>query len=584
MRTFFLDRRLCFCRDREFAAQEDIQVNEPTDVIENPFAAKKPKPRVVLEEPQTSHRAPITYQNPFAAMSKSPPVDTSLRPGPVSRWQPMRDADDEDSMIKSAILSTQPGEIVHAQWDQLPPAENLQHRTPARDNETDPTFYSRLVQPPETIQFTPKPLTQPVWLTAGSEESLSGGSNRVPLDPALFETPVDTAALVQNTISSPATPSGDRMTHAASAIVTESLSKSQTKDELSQPIAAERVDTPLALLDRAQRSAARAGSPEDLSAVIELCDRGMRGRPTEKLATSLRRLAAWAHNRRGELRAEAGQTDSALDDFQAAISLDSTCSLAFHNRAVTLAQQNQFAAALRDFNRVIELNPGLAVAYCNRAELLATLGRMDEAIADYNQAVESLPDDAQLYRGRAFAYQRLGNFPKAAADLNRAITISPNDAGSLTQRGNLAAEQGNYDRAVADFRRALALDPNLTDACRSLAWLEATCPNPRFQNPQQAIAEAEQAAKCSPANDYLVLDTLAAARASAGQFHQAIEIQEQALAGAPPELRTSLERRLALYRQGRAFRSVAPSPPVRAASHETPAELPPASTLGEPLR
>src|SRR5207302_9569176 len=105
------------------------------------------------------------------------------------------------------------------------------------------------------------------------------------------------------------------------------------------------------------------------------------GGPDNKLSTSLRRLAAWAHNRRGELESDAGRNDESLNDFQVAISLDPNCSLAIHNRAVTLAQQNQFAASLRDFNRVIELNPGLAVAYRNRAELLAALGRMEEAVA-----------------------------------------------------------------------------------------------------------------------------------------------------------------------------------------------------------
>src|SRR5262249_34598840 len=130
---------------------------------------------------------------------------------------------------------------------------------------------------------------------------------------------------------------------------------------------------------------------------------------------------------------------------------------------------------------------------------------------------------------------------------------------------NLAAEQGNYERAMDDLRRALTLNPSCTDACRSLAWLEATCPNPKFQNARQAIAAAERAAQHSPPNDYLILDTLAAAQASAGQFNRAVEIQEQALANAPPELAPSLERRLALYREGRPFRSNPPTPAVRTA-------------------
>ena len=111
----------------------------------------------------------------------------------------------------------------------------------------------------------------------------------------------------------------------------------------------------------------------------------------------MRRLAAWAHNRRGELRNDGSEQKDALADFQAAIALDPTSWAALHNRGVTLAEQGQSAAALRDFNRVLELNPGLSLAYRNRAELLASIGRMGEAVRDYSQAIEKSPDDADLF-------------------------------------------------------------------------------------------------------------------------------------------------------------------------------------------
>src|SRR5437868_10102991 len=76
---------------------------EPTQSIENPFAAKQPKaasPSTTAEK-QVPHHAP-TYQNPFSAASKKPPVDTSLRPGPVSRWQHPVIPKDEATSIKTA--------------------------------------------------------------------------------------------------------------------------------------------------------------------------------------------------------------------------------------------------------------------------------------------------------------------------------------------------------------------------------------------------------------------------------------------------------------------------------------------------
>src|SRR3954454_20115999 len=118
------------------SAQESTQAGAGANRIENPFAAKQPK-RVAAPtttEKEKPHRAP-TYQNPFSAASKKPPVDTSLRPGPVSRWKHPVIPKDEATTVKTAVLSTQavPDQPT---WDQLPPAEDLRHRVENRPKES----------------------------------------------------------------------------------------------------------------------------------------------------------------------------------------------------------------------------------------------------------------------------------------------------------------------------------------------------------------------------------------------------------------------------------------------------------------
>ena len=250
--------------------------------------------------------------------------------------------------------------------------------------------------------------------------------------------------------------------------------------------------------------------------------------------------------------------------------MDPNCSLAIHNRGVTLAQRNQFGAALCDFNRVIELNPGLAVAYRNRAELLAALGRMEEAVADYNQAISSLPEDPSLLRARAHAYQRLGDFRHASADITRAIQMAPNDPDLITQRGNLSAEQGKFEAARDDFRNAIAKDTKRAEAHRSLAWLQATCSDPRYRDADQALAHAEKAANLSPEDDYLVLDTLAAANACSGNFGNAVDLEEKAITAAPRDVSTPLEQRLGCTKTTSHSRAPPARSKVQPVSHEAP--------------
>src|SRR4029079_11602753 len=87
-----------------------------------------------------------------------------------------------------------------------------------------------------------------------------------------------------------------------------------SKADVSPSILSDCVDTAADWLEQAQAAAKNANSPEELSSIVEFCDRGLRSGPDERLLTSLRRLSAWAHNRRGELLADANRDDDALHD------------------------------------------------------------------------------------------------------------------------------------------------------------------------------------------------------------------------------------------------------------------------------
>jgi tetratricopeptide (TPR) repeat protein len=499
-------------------------------IVPNPFAAAPSKQ--ISKKPQPRPQRGTTYRNPFAASSAAPPAAAPLLPGPISRWRPSAVQLNQSAAIKSAVLSD-PLEHTRTGWDQLPPAEKLRDRGNPHGANGILGAQHLPTEPPDPIDFTTETLTQPVWLTTSAPSARPFS----PIGQAAFEQP-----LGANSASSP-----------PSSALTPSNSDLQP-----EPLFISDFDVSAQnLLRQAQEEAHSAETVDQLSAVAELCQRALNGGPAGEFDPSARRLAAWAHNRRGELLVEAGRQQEAINDFQLAISLDSECSLAIHNRAVTLAEQNNYEAALVDFNRVIELNPGLAVAYRNRAELFAAQGKMNEAVADYTRAIEGMANDAELYGARAHAYQSLGQFEPALADLNRSIHLATNSPDGHLQRGNLLAERGEFEQAIADFKKALACDPEMAEAHRSLAWLQATCPDDRYRDPKQALSAAQQAVELSPPDSFMALDALAAAHASAGHFDQAIKTQQQAISAAPPEFASPMKRRLALYQKGRPFQSAA---------------------------
>ncbi|MFO0791230.1 MAG: tetratricopeptide repeat protein [Pirellulales bacterium] len=525
-------------------AQTRTQVTAPTGTFANPFVAEGARPHVVVPEPADALRGPTTYQNPFAGASKAPPIDNSIRPGPISRWQRPTIARSPSSDVKTAVLSPESLEAGLTGATQSPAHKSLLEN----------------IGSDQIIRSTPNALTQPASIDAGPASAISTPTASSPASAASGLAIPDPAAFITD----------QAMLPPAIAFGGSSITAKDLHADIAA-VVANCDDTPEGWLAQAQEAAKTAASVEQLANIITLCDRGLQHTPSSQTMASLRRLSAWAHNRHGELLADSAHPDAAIQDFQVAISMDPTCSLAIHNRAVTLAQRNQYGAALRDFNRVIELNPGLAVAYRNRAELLAALGRMEEAIADYDQAIASLPDDAALLRSRAHAHQRVGDFASAAVDINQALQIAPNDPDTITLRGNLAAEQGRFEKAGEDFERALAIDANWAEALRSLAWLRATCPDQRFRDAEKALEAAQHAAKLAPTEDYRMLDTLAAANACGKHFDKAVELQKRAVETAPRDLSTPLAERLAMYERNQSYVATSPHSDVRTVSHEEPA-------------
>lgn len=92
----------------------------------------------------------------------------------------------------------------------------------------------------------------------------------------------------------------------------------------------------------------------------------------------------------------------------------------------------------------------------------------------------------------------------------------------------------------------------------NLAWLRATCGDPKVRDGDEAVQLAKRAVELSSSNDAESLDTLAAAYAEAGQFVDAVAIAKQAMglaeSSAVRKLAKEIEARLRLYEQGKPYR------------------------------
>jgi tetratricopeptide (TPR) repeat protein len=566
--------------------QSRVQVAPANKIVENPFSVRRnsqtsPTQAPLRSVPREESNEPKSYQNPFAVRPAAPPMLTPMPTrGSLSRWRQtvelpeikaaargeapeperwdMLNPDALDSRRPSPLVGSEPAS--QPQLD-LPQRSSAFQEAPQAGFEPPmPGAQTATSSPPDPIRFAPSALHQPYWLLPDPSTGEVAASE--PSNAAAAEEAAPTAAY-PITVESFGEPGGE------AAVVSDESSRPTHATQ--QPAAPK---TPSECYAQAEQAAANAATVDELGTVVRLCRQGLAGRPQGELAKSLRTMAAWASNRRGEIKSDDRREDEALREFEIAIQFDPSCWLALHNRGVSRAQQGLGDEALDDFNRTIELNPGHIVAYRNRGELLAAMGRTDEAAADYTRALAQLPDDPNLLLMRGHALHRLGRYQESFHDLNRAIELAPQSAEALAHRGNVLAERGDFARAIRDFQQSIRLDSESPDAYRSLAWLLATCPDPRFRNPQQALAAAQRAESLATPGDCFVLEALAAAHANAGQYDQAVRYQREAVSIAPGDFRSTFAGRLALYEQRQPFRNGgdrAATRDVRAASLETSA-------------
>ena len=113
------------------------------------------------------------------------------------------------------------------------------------------------------------------------------------------------------------------------------------------------------------------------------------------------------------------------------------------------------------------------------------------------------------------------------------------------------------DQQIFHLRAAIELEPTRQSLRMQLAWLLATCDDPRLRNPTDAVGLAEALVVETARRDANALDALAAALASAGRFDDAVrvgaEADDLALRANDAQLAAAIRERLALYRSGRPY-------------------------------
>ena len=207
------------------------------------------------------------------------------------------------------------------------------------------------------------------------------------------------------------------------------------------------------------------------------------------------------------------------------------------------------------FAQAIKLDPKFPGPYCALGTLAINEGRAADAVPLYLTAYQLEPWDAGVMWNTGVALILAGDVDHGLKLVQEASTRRPEDA------------QGRYDIAMELIRlkrspeainwlgQAIKIDPEWYEPYQILAWVAATHPDPKVRQPPLAIEAGKRACELTENKSAKALDAYAAARASAGQFSDAIKLastaKELAESGMQTQTAAGIARRIEGYRQGR---------------------------------
>jgi arylsulfatase A-like enzyme/Flp pilus assembly protein TadD len=304
--------------------------------------------------------------------------------------------------------------------------------------------------------------------------------------------------------------------------------------------------------------------PENASAATQLgFVLARQGKLQEAVLSYRRALAldpgsAEAHAYLGSALASQGQWDEAIDHFETALRAKPENAELHDWMGVALREKGRSEDALAHFREAVRLAPGLAIAHYNLGRALKQQGKLDEAVVHYRRALEIDPRLPAAHNSLGSALGSQGRLGEAVVEFRKALRAKPDDAEAHNNLGLALRSMGERDEALRHFQAALRLRPDWPAPMNEMAWILATHPDARIRNPGEAVRLAERAAERTGRRQPLMLDTLAAAYAAAGDFDRAAATAEEAMSlaasGGPVGLSGEIGTRLALYRQKKPFR------------------------------
>ncbi|MGD0077823.1 MAG: tetratricopeptide repeat protein [Sedimentisphaerales bacterium] len=260
----------------------------------------------------------------------------------------------------------------------------------------------------------------------------------------------------------------------------------------------------------------------------------------------------------GRAMSEANRLSEAEQHYRNAVRIDPRYFIARHNLGFILVREGKADEATACFKKLLQEGHNVPTVNLGLAMALSMQNKYDDAVRYFKESLRQDPGNLDARQKLGNVLMAMGKTGEAVLCLKESLQISPNQPQIYMMLGAIYEQTGDYKSAIPNWARAVELSPNNANALNSLAWLLVTSGEVSAENANKAVKLAERACEQTGYKNAMILDTLAAAYASAGRFEEAVTMANKAVYAANTsgykDLADEIQERIKLYKAHQRYR------------------------------
>ena len=145
----------------------------------------------------------------------------------------------------------------------------------------------------------------------------------------------------------------------------------------------------------------------------------------------------------------------------------------FNIRGACYAGLGQLDSAVQNYEKALSINPDYAKAHYNLGGALQGLGKLHDSVKSYENSTALEPENAQAHNNLAIVLRELEQIEEAEASCRKAIVLDPEYAEAYCSLSIILYANGDLNSALESIEKAYSINPKLKLIKLLLAVLKA---------------------------------------------------------------------------------------------------------------